>query len=78
MKIVIAILAFLISTIVANAQTIIEQYTPQTEKLQIGPAKTKVLPYNEKGYTLISPGNNIAGILISIEDHKFDLNDSSQ
>jgi hypothetical protein len=56
-------------------------YTKAIDSLRIGNGKTEVLPYNNKGYTLVLPDSakGISGVLVSLEDDKFDLDaDSSQ
>jgi hypothetical protein len=74
----IGLFSLLISSTVA--QRIYHQYTPPKDSLRIGYSKSDLLPFNDKGYTLILPetATQINGILISIEDDKFNLQDSSQ
>jgi hypothetical protein len=65
----------------SNGQKIVEAYQSQADSLQIGFDKKDYQPYNEKGYTLVVPDtvSSIQGILISLEDNKFNLKgDSSQ
>jgi hypothetical protein len=77
MKQALAISVFIFCGAHAIAQKIIERYTPQKDSLSIGFEKDEFLPGNDKGYTLILPGDtpaeNIAGVLISLEDKRFDL-----
>ena len=81
MKIVVVFLLLFVSVLKTNGQNIIEKYVSQNDSLKVGAGKDDILLYTKKGYTLILPdtANNISGILISLEDKKFDLyNNPSQ
>jgi hypothetical protein len=56
-------------------QKIYENYTRLTDSLRIGNKRTDFIPYFERGFTLIMPDNSdqLSGILISLEDGKYDL-----
>ncbi len=58
-----------------GAQKIYESYVKLNDSLRIGNGKTELFPCKEKGYTLILPDKttNISGVIISLEDEKFDL-----
>jgi hypothetical protein len=62
------------------SQTVHEEYTQSTNSLRIGTTEKDVLPYNEQGYTLILPDSAIEpkGVLISLEDGRFDLTKTKQ
>ena len=79
MKPFIAILFLFISAAHAGGQKVIERYIVQKDSVRIGLGKNAFLPYNDKGYTLVLPdtSNNINGVLISLEDRKFDLQSNS-
>jgi hypothetical protein len=62
-------------------QRTIEHYTKVNDSLRIGNGKTDFLPYNNKGFTLVLPDSTkgVSGVLVSLEDDKFDLKaDSTQ
>jgi hypothetical protein len=75
MKILIAFALLVFSAGQTSGQKIIEKYSKQDDSLRIGSGKDDLLPYNDKGYTLVLPdtASNIKGVLISFEDRKFDL-----
>lgn len=81
MKILAPLFQLLILSAQLSGQKIIESYTKLNDSLQIGVGKADFLQYNERGYTLVLPDstNKITGILVSLEDEKFDLRaDSTQ
>jgi hypothetical protein len=69
-----AVLLMLVVTS-TRGQQIFEDYIKQNDSLQIGNNPADYIPYFEKGYSLILPGKAqpLKGILISLEDGKFDL-----
>ncbi len=79
MKILVVFVSLFISTLNTNGQNIIENYTSQNGSLRVGASKDDILPYNEKGYTLILPdtANNLRGVLISLEDKKADIQNNA-
>jgi hypothetical protein len=78
-NIVITFLLVLLFATQSSGQKVIEQYISQNGDLRTGPGKGDLLPYTDKGYTLVLPDttNNIKGVLISFEDDKFDLKGNS-
>jgi hypothetical protein len=64
----------------ADAQIIHEHYIKSRDSLRIGSGKGDFLPYDKKGYTLILPDSikNLSGILVSLDDRKFNRGDSAQ
>ncbi len=80
MKILIVFLLLFFSAAQISGQKIIEQYFSQHDSLRIGLEKNDFLPYNDKGFTLVLPDttNNIKGVIISLEDKKFDWQKSSE
>src|SRR5689334_6342975 len=79
MKIGATLLILFLFTSRSIGQKIIEQYQAQKDSLRIGIGKNDFLPYNEKGYTLVLPDttNNIQGVLVSLEDKRYDLQANS-
>ncbi len=79
MKCVLKFLVFLILSDSTEGQKIIENYFRINDSLRIGNGKKDFIPYNERGYTLILPDSakEINGVIISLEDEKFDLKNSS-
>jgi hypothetical protein len=60
-------------------QKIFESYIHPADTLRIGNNKTDIIPYFEKGFTLIMPDKTeqLNGILISLEDGKYDLKEKT-
>lgn len=56
-------------------QKIYENYTKTNDSLRIGKGEKDFLQFNDKGYTLVLPDTttSISGMIISLEDEKFDL-----
>ena len=61
-------------------QRIVERYTKLIDTLRYGTGKDDFLLYNEKGYTLLLPEEKeqIKGVIISLDDRKPNLSDTSQ
>ncbi|HLY71875.1 MAG TPA: hypothetical protein VKR53_19210 [Puia sp.] len=61
-------------------QRVYEHYDQLTDSLRIGNNKTDIIPYSEKGFTLIMPDKSepLQGILISLEDGKYTLKDKTE
>lgn len=59
------------------SQKLIESYFPQKDSLRIGYAKDDFFPYDERGFSLFLPASGIKGTIISLEDSKINLADSS-
>jgi hypothetical protein len=78
MKTLTAILFLFIVTKQVSAQNTIESYLKLKDILRIGAGKNDTLSFNDRGYTLLLPGNTseIRGVIISLEDRKFNLNDN--
>ena len=78
MKNLTAILFLFILTKQVSAQNTIESYLKLKGILRIGPGKNDTVSFNDRGYTLLLPGTtgDIKGVIISLEDRKFDLNDN--
>ena len=78
-----SLLIFLLVIIVCrqvNGQQIFENYTKLNDTLRYWTGKDDFLPYNDKGYTLILPDEKeqIKGVIISLDDRKPNLVDTSQ
>ena len=60
------------------AQKIIEDYTAQQGTLRYGPGEKDLLPYGDKGFTLVLPDNGQppAGTVIDLEDYRLSPGDS--
>jgi hypothetical protein len=60
------------------AQKVIEDYTSQQGTLRYGPGEKDLLPYGDKGFTLVMPdnGHSLAGTVIDLEDHRLSAGDS--
>jgi hypothetical protein len=59
------------------AQKIVENYTPQKDSLRYGNGKNDFFPYNDRGYTLIAPSTIIKGTVVTLEDDRMNLQDTS-
>jgi hypothetical protein len=59
------------------SQKVIENYVSQKDSLRYGNGKNDLFPYNEKGYSLITPASGIKGTIISLEDDRINLQDTS-
>lgn len=64
----------------SNGQQIFERYTKLTDTLRYWTGKDDFLLYNDKGYTLLFPDKKepIKGVIISLDDRKPNLADTSQ
>jgi hypothetical protein len=71
----ILLLLFIVSINLSGQKTV-ESYTKVKDSLRIGSGKTDFLPYQNKGFTLVLPDTtrNVCGVIISLEEDKFDLN----
>src|SRR5215217_675224 len=74
---------FLLFIVVCNGakgQQIFESYTKLNDTLRYWTGKDDFLLYNDKGYTLLLPEQKeqIKGVIISLDDRKPDLTDTSQ
>jgi len=60
------------------AQKIIEEYTNQQGSLRYGPGEKDLLPYGDKGFTLVLPdnGRTLAGTVIDLEDSRLSAEDT--
>jgi hypothetical protein len=60
------------------AQKVIEHYTPQQGVLRYGPGEKDVIPYGDKGFTLVLPdgGRSVAGTVVDLEDSRVSAGDS--
>lgn len=78
MKALIFFILILCLSVTLYGQKIYESYIKQNDSLRIGNGKTDFLPFNDKGYTLILPDTTtmIKGVIISLEDEKFNLVDN--
>lgn len=64
-------------TIHSHSQKLIENYIIQKDSLRVGSNKDDFFPYSEKGFSLFLPKVEIRGTIISLEDAKINLTDSS-
>jgi len=62
-----------------RSQQIFDEYTKLNGNLRYGAGKSDVIPFGERGYTLILPDKSIAtrGSIIMLNDQKTDLSDTS-
>jgi len=60
------------------AQKVIEEYTSQQGTLRYGPGEKDLLPYGDKGFTLVLPDNGhpLAGTVIDLEDTRLSAGDT--
>ncbi|HTI90752.1 MAG TPA: hypothetical protein VL727_09190 [Puia sp.] len=60
------------------SQKIIEDYTSQQGSLRYGPGEKDLLPYGDKGFTLVLPddGHALAGTVIDLEDSRLSAGDT--
>lgn len=70
----------LLFTQASFAQKIIEDYTARQGTLKYGPGEKDLLPYGDKGFTLILPDNGqpLAGTVIDLEDYRLSPGDSAR
>jgi hypothetical protein len=67
----------LVLVIKSYPQRFVENYIPQKDSLRVGYAKDDFFLYDAKGYSLFLPDREIKGTIISLEDSKINLSDSS-
>ncbi len=60
------------------AQKVIENYSSQQGVLRYGPGEKDLLPYGEKGFTLVLPdnGQTPTGTVVDLEDYRLSAGDS--
>ncbi|MBU2940808.1 hypothetical protein KO494_14765 [Lacinutrix sp. C3R15] len=82
MKLLLKVLFLLFMTIFSTksfSQKMVEYYEPtKNDSIRIGIGENDFLPFIQKGYTLMLPENkNIKGVLIFLEDSKYDKKNNS-
>ena len=79
MKLLIQLLLLFLFIAPLRSQQIFDEYTKLNGNLRYGTGKNDVMPYGERGYTLILPDKSIAtrGSIIILNDQKTDLSDTS-
>jgi hypothetical protein len=77
MNYILSLALTLVLTTKSYSQKLIENYIPQKDSLRIGYDKDDFFPYDDKGFSLFLPDGEIKGTVISLEDSKINLADSS-
>ena len=79
MKILIQLQLLFLFIAPLRSQQIFEEYTKLNGNLRYGTGKNDVMPFGDRGYTLILPDKSIAthGSIIMLDDQKINLYDTS-
>jgi hypothetical protein len=77
MKFILQLSISIYFSVTAFSQKIVERYTPQKDSLRFGNGRDDFFPYNDKGYTLIIPESGVIGTVVTLEDDRMSLLDTS-